>query len=132
MIDVNYYTFEDGTNPIDPFLDSLDVKMRAKVFRTISLLEELRMSDYRKSLNKNLKDPEFKKEWDNLEIEYQVQAELIRARLDSNMTQAELAQKSGIRQSNISRIENGNAIPRLDTLEALALAMGKKVKISIL
>jgi ribosome-binding protein aMBF1 (putative translation factor) len=93
---------------------------------------ELRMSDYRKSLNKNLKDPEFKKEWDNLEIEYQVQAELIRARLDSNMTQAELAQKSGIRQSNISRIENGNAIPRLDTLEALALAMGKKVKISIL
>ncbi|MBP5623256.1 MAG: helix-turn-helix transcriptional regulator [Lachnospiraceae bacterium] len=90
------------------------------------------MSDYRKSLNKNLKDPEFKKEWDNLEIEYQVQAELIRARLDSNMTQAELAQKSGIRQSNISRIENGNAIPRLDTLEALALAMGKKVKISIL
>ena len=93
---------------------------------------ELRMSDYRKSLNKNLKDPEFKKEWDDLEIEYQVQAELIRARLDSNMTQAELAQKSGIRQSNISRIENGNAIPRLDTLEALALAMGKKVKISIL
>jgi predicted transcriptional regulator len=90
------------------------------------------MSDYRKSLNKNLKDPEFRKEWDNLEIEYQVQAELIRARLDSNMTQAELAQKSGIRQSNISRIENGNAIPRLDTLEALALAMGKKVKISIL
>ena len=49
-----------------------------------------------------------------------------------DMTQAELAQKSGIRQSNISRIENGNAIPRLDTLEALALAMGKKVKISIL
>ena len=93
---------------------------------------ELRMSDYRKSLNKNLKDPEFKKEWDDLEIEYQVQAELIRARLDSNMTQAELAQKSGIRQSNISRIENGNAIPRLDTLEALASAMGKKVKISIL
>ena len=40
MIDVNYYTFEDGTNPIDPFLDSLDVKMRAKVFRTIGLLEE--------------------------------------------------------------------------------------------
>ncbi|MBP5623255.1 MAG: type II toxin-antitoxin system RelE/ParE family toxin [Lachnospiraceae bacterium] len=40
LIDVNYYTFEDGTNPIDPFLDSLDVKMRAKVFRTIGLLEE--------------------------------------------------------------------------------------------
>lgn len=90
------------------------------------------MSDFRKSLEKNMKDPEFKKEWDNLELEYQVQAELIKARLECNMTQAELAKKSGIRQSNISRIENGNAIPRLDTLEALAMAMGKSLKISMI
>ena len=90
------------------------------------------MSDYRKSLEKNMKDPEFKKEWDDLELEYQVQAELIRARLERNMTQAELAEKSGIRQSNISRIENGNAIPRLDTLKALAVAMGKNLKISMI
>ena len=41
-----------------------------------------------------MKDPEFKKEWDDLELEYQVQAELIRARLECNMTQAELAEKS--------------------------------------
>ena len=78
-----------------------------------------------------MEDPEFKKEWDDLEIEYQVQAELIRARLESNMTQAELAQKSGIRQSNISRIENGNAVPRLDTLKVLAHAMGKNLKITM-
>ena len=71
-------------------------------------------------------------EWDDLELEYQVQAELIRARLECNMTQAELAEKSGIRQSNISRIENGNAIPRLDTLKALAVAMGKNLKISMI
>ena len=90
------------------------------------------MSDYRKSLEKNMKDPEFKKEWDDLELEYQVQAELIRARLECNMTQAELAEKSGIRQSNISRIENGNVIPRLDTLKALAVAMGKNLKISMI
>ena len=31
MIDVDYYKFEDGTNPIDPYLDGLDPKMRAKV-----------------------------------------------------------------------------------------------------
>lgn len=90
------------------------------------------MSDYRKSLERNLKDPEFKKEWNALELEYQVQAELIKARTEINMTQAELAEKSGIRQSNISRIENGNALPRLGTLEALARAMGKKLKISII
>ncbi len=90
------------------------------------------MSDFRKTLEKQLNNPEFKKEWDALELEYQIQAELIRARLESNMTQAELAEKSGIRQSNISRIENGNALPRLDTLEALARAMGKKLIITML
>jgi DNA-binding XRE family transcriptional regulator len=89
------------------------------------------MSDFRKSLEKNLKDPEFKAEWDALELEYQIQAELIRARIESRMTQAELSKKSGIRQSNISRIENGNALPKLDTLQALATAMGKKLKISM-
>lgn len=89
------------------------------------------MSDFRRSLEKNMNDPVFAEEWDALELEYQVQAELIRARIECNMTQAELAEKSGVRQSNISRIENGNALPRLDTLETLATAMGKRVKISI-
>ena len=53
-------------------------------------------------------------------------------RLKHEMTQEQLAEKSGIRQSNISRIENGNAIPRLDTLQALAVAMGKNLKISMI
>ena len=89
------------------------------------------MSDFRVSLKKNLEDPEFKKEWINLEVEYQVQAELIRARLSCNMTQAELAEKSGVRQSNISRIESGSAVPKLETLQTLARAMGKKLVISM-
>ena len=39
MVEVDYYQFADGTNPIDTYLDELDVKMRAKVLRTIGLLE---------------------------------------------------------------------------------------------
>ena len=78
-----------------------------------------------------MKDPEFRKEWEAQELEYQTQEELIKARIACNMTQPELAEKSGIRQSNISRIENGNAVPRLDTLCALASAMGKKIRIAI-
>lgn len=89
------------------------------------------MNDYRETLNKCFKDPEFKKEWDSTELEFQIQMELIRARIASNMTQSELAEASGIRQSNISRIENGSALPKLSTLGALAAAMGKKLKISI-
>lgn len=88
------------------------------------------MSDFRKSLEENLKNPEFKAEWDDLELEYQVQAALIQARIDANLTQAQLSEKSGVRQSNISRIESGSVVPRLDTLAVLARAMGKRLRIS--
>ena len=89
-------------------------------------------SDFQKRLAKDLKNPEFKKEWDSLELEYQIQAALMQARIDADMTQAELAEKSGVRQSNISRIESGAVLPRLDTLEALAKAMGKNLQISMI
>lgn len=90
------------------------------------------MSDFKNSLEKNLQDPAFKKEWDDLELEYQIQSALIQARIDANLTQAQLSEKSGVRQSNISRIESGSVLPRLDTLSALAKAMGKRLKISII
>ena len=37
-IDVEFYELPDGTEPVRVFLDSLDPKMRAKVFREIDLL----------------------------------------------------------------------------------------------
>jgi len=45
------------------------------------------------------------------------------------MTQKELAEKTGIRQSNISRIENGSASPTIDTLARIAAGLGKQLKI---
>ncbi len=90
-----------------------------------------RKTDFQIGLEKDLQNPEFKKEWDALELDFQIQAALMKARIDADMTQAELAKKSGVRQSNISRIESGAVIPRLDTLEKLAQAMGKKLKITM-
>ena len=89
------------------------------------------MDDFDKYLAKSLKDPEFKKEWDNSELEFQIQDMLVKARAAANISQTELAKLSGIRQSNISRIENGNCIPKLETLSILAKAMGKCLKIDI-
>ena len=40
MIEIEYYKFPDGSNPIDPYLDGLEPRMRAKVFRAMALLEE--------------------------------------------------------------------------------------------
>jgi ribosome-binding protein aMBF1 (putative translation factor) len=82
-------------------------------------------------INEQLKDPSFAKAWSETELEDQVKRSLIQARIDSGLTQKELSERSGIRQSNISRIENGSAIPTLQTLYALAKGIGKKIKITI-
>lgn len=46
---------------------------------------------------------------------------------EKNLTQKELSQLSGITQADLSKIENGNANPSLNTLLKLAKGLGKKV-----
>ena len=89
------------------------------------------MSKYFKDfLNEQLKDEEFRKEYESLEAEFQVIKEIIEARKDKNITQKELSDLTGITQGDISKIENGNANPSLKTLKKLAAAFGKKLVIS--
>lgn len=89
-----------------------------------------RMSDLQKYKAKQMEDPEFRKEYETMRPELEVTRALIAARVAQHMTQEELSQKSGVRQSNISRIENGTASPTVATLQALAAGMGKRLVIS--
>ena len=66
-----------------------------------------------------------------IEPEFQAILALYEAREELHMTQKELSEKSGIRQSNISRIERGTCSPTIRTLSELAYAMGKKLEIKI-
>lgn len=88
------------------------------------------MNDLRKYLEKQMNDPAFRAEHEATRTEFEVARALIEARLSSNMTQKELAERSGIRQSNISRIENGTCSPTVATLQLLARGLGKKLSIS--
>lgn len=87
------------------------------------------MSDFRDYLTKKLNDPEFAEEYEKMRPEYEAVRAVIAARLESGMTQKELAEKTGIRQSNLSRIEQGISSPTIDTLARIAAGMGKKLKI---
>ena len=78
------------------------------------------MSDFRKYLDEQLKDSEFKKDWEDSECEYDLVKSLVAARKECRMTQKELAEKTGINQADISKIETGNANPALSTLKRLA------------
>ncbi len=90
------------------------------------------MSDIDELLEEQLQNNDFKKAWEDTELEYQIKRMLISARLEQNMTQKQLSERSGVRQSNISRIEKGACMPTLVTLNELAKGLGKKLKIELI
>jgi len=90
------------------------------------------MSDLKKYLDKQLQDPEFKKEWDNLELRYTVIKQLIKLRNSYNLSQAQLAEKLNTTQAVISRIENGTVNIGIDFINKLAKAFNKRVEINLI
>ena len=87
---------------------------------------------FRETLNGQLKNPEFKKEWDALEPEYQIVKAMLDARSEKAITQKQLADITGIPQADISRLENGSANPSLRTLQRLADGLGMRLKLEFI
>ncbi len=87
------------------------------------------MTNFKDFLNEQLKDENFKKEYDALRPEMAIIQAMIDARKDSGMTQKELSEKTGINQADISKLENGTANPSLRTLQRLADGMGMVLKL---
>ena len=85
--------------------------------------------DFDKLLEEYMENPEFKKEWEYLEPEFNMIQSLINARKSRNMTQKQLAQRTGIDQADISKIENGNGNPTLHLLKRLADGMDMILKL---
>lgn len=76
-----------------------------------------------------LKNPAVKAEYDALEPEYQLISQLIDARTASKMTQKQLAERIGTKQSCIARLESGNYNPSFQFLQKVAGALCKKISI---
>ena len=87
------------------------------------------MSKFSEYKQKKLQDSEFKKEYDALESEFDIIQAMIDARKQSGLTQKELAERTGINQADISKLENGTANPSIRTLRRLADGMGMKMKL---
>ena len=78
-----------------------------------------------------MKDEEFKAEYEKLMPRYEAIEQIIKARKEQNITQAELAKRVGTQKSNISRLESGNYNPSLDFLVKVAESLGKNLSIQI-
>ena len=83
-------------------------------------------------LQEQLKDPEFKKEYEALQPERAIIQAIIDARLQTGFTQKELSERTGIAQGDISKLEHGNANPSIRTLQRLASGMGMKLKLEFI
>jgi transcriptional regulator with XRE-family HTH domain len=89
------------------------------------------MKNHKEHLAARMKDPRFAKAWDDAALELDVKRALIEARMANGWTQKDLADRCGMRQSNISRLESGATSPTLRTLQQLAQGLGKRIEVKI-
>lgn len=90
------------------------------------------MITYKEYNNKCLEDSNFKKEYDDLEPEYDIINAMIKVRKEKGLTQKQLSELTGISQSDISRIENGTRNPSLEMIKRLATGIGMRLKLEFI
>lgn len=88
------------------------------------------MTSFREHLEESLKDPAFRREWDEQETEREVMESIVEARIAAGLSQKELANRCGMKAANLCRLENGNGNPSVATLSKIAHGLGKKLQIS--
>lgn len=87
------------------------------------------MKTLQKYKEEQMKKPEFRNAYNAIQPEMDIIRALVDARCSSNMTQKELAEKTGIDQADISKIENGVRNPSLHILQRLAEGMDMTLRI---
>ena len=90
---------------------------------------------HEKLKEKALKNSEVKKEYDNLELEFQLLNEMLLARKDAGLNQTQVAEIMGTKQAAVTRLESalssGLHSPSLATLKKYASAVGCHLNIKL-
>lgn len=82
-------------------------------------------------IKESLKNPEFKKAWEESEPEYQLARQLIATRLSQKLSQRDLAKKVKTTQAIISRIETMQANPSLALIKRIAQTLDLKLDLRL-
>lgn len=92
--------------------------------------QKIKLIPYSTLKRKWLKDPEFKKAYDDLELEFVLIEAILDQRTKKGLTQKKLAEKIGTKQSAIARFESGRANPTLSFIKKLSDALDVKLEVS--
>ena len=85
----------------------------------------------RQLLQEHLEDPEFRKEWERTALARAVAIEVISYRAENGISQTELGRRLGMHQPAISRLEDGELNPNIDTLRRLSEKLGIDFQITV-
>lgn len=93
------------------------------------MTEKMKPLLFKDVLEEKLKDPDFKRRWEELQPELEIQQAIIDYRIANNCTQREAAKRIGMDRADLNRFEKGICNPTLSTLQKIAKAIGKKLVI---
>lgn len=83
----------------------------------------------RQYLRGEMKDPEFRRLYEEADIELRVALEVVKARESRKMSQRELAEALKTKQQTVSRIERGAQNVTIETLDKIARALGRGLEV---
>lgn len=78
---------------------------------------------------KLLKNPEFRRLYEESQPEFEITKAIIRARIQNKITQKELAKRMNTTQSVISRVEQAKTSPSISFLKRLASALNTSLSV---
>ena len=87
-------------------------------------------TDFQDILKKKLKNPEFRKHYDEYGKQLEIAYQILQLRKKKKISQAQLAKKIGTKQSNIARMESGQQNFSADILEKIAGALGCNLRVT--
>ena len=77
-----------------------------------------------------MENPEFARAYEDIQPEIMLMRAITEARENLNLTQQEVAERTGIAQTEISKLENGTRNPSIKLLQRFADGLGYKLQIS--
>lgn len=92
-------------------------------------------ADLKREIAQNLRDPQFRAAWDSIQDEFSALDVLLEARRRAGLTQLQVAEKMGVKQSALARVESSitsrKHLPSLETLRKYARAVGCTLEIRL-